>query len=97
MELDPYYRVKITLSLNKKLQLPMDTAALIQTNGLVGNKYIALVPGGDDAFLKDEGMISYTQDVLLIDDLLARLVDFMRAKKGIANEIADGVQKGVEI
>ena len=55
MVLDPFYRVILTLSFNKPMNLPTDTAALIETNGLVGAKFIELVPGGEEENLKNGG------------------------------------------
>ncbi len=83
MELDPYYRIKMTLSFPKPIALPDDTAAIIETNGLVGNKHIELVPGGNDKMLENGETIVYTQDVLLLDELLSRFLEWMRLKKGI--------------
>jgi phospholipid/cholesterol/gamma-HCH transport system substrate-binding protein len=94
MVLDPFYRVILTLSFNKPMNLPTDTAALIETNGLVGAKFIELVPGGEEENLKNGGTLGYTQDVLLIDDLLNHVLEFMRKRKGeIPNQIAEGVEK----
>ena len=43
------------------IKLPKDSSAQISTDGLLGGKVIALVPGGDDAMLKDGGEITITQ------------------------------------
>ena len=94
MKLDTFYRVILTLSFNGPINLPTDTAALIETNGLVGAKFIELIPGGEEENLKHGNTIRYTQDVLLIDDLLNHVLEFMRKRKGeIPNKIAEGVEK----
>lgn len=94
MVLDPFYGVILTLSFNKPMELPTDTAAIIETNGLVGAKFIELVPGGEEDVLKHGSTIGYTQDVLLIDDLLNHVLEFMRKRKGeLPNRIAEGVEK----
>lgn len=94
MVLDPFYRVILTLSFNKPVNLPTDTAAVIETNGLVGAKFIELIPGGEEDNLKNKSTIGYTQDVLLIDDLLNHVLEFMRKRKGeIPSKIAEGVEK----
>lgn len=82
MSLDPYYRVQMKLSFPKKVALPEDTAAIIETDGLVGNKYIELIPGGEEEILSSGDHLAYTQDVLLLDELLSRFLEFMRIKKG---------------
>lgn len=82
MELDPFFRVKMTLSFNKKMLMPIDTAAVIETQGLMGAKYLELTPGGDDENLKFGDTLEYTQDVLLLDELLSRFLEFMHTRKG---------------
>ncbi len=89
-ELDPYYRVKMTLSFPKNLNLSTDTGAVIETDGLIGNKYIELTPGGDEELLENEDSIVYTQDALLLDELLNRFLEMMRAKKGLVTEGNEG-------
>lgn len=89
-QLDPYYRVKMTLSLNKDFNLSTDTGAVIETDGLMGSKYIELTPGGDDELLENKDSIVYTQDALLLDELLNRFLEMMRAKKGLVTEGNEG-------
>lgn len=86
--LDPYYRVILTLSFNRDIDLPEDTAAVIETEGLVGNKYIELTVGGDEETLTDNATLLYTQDALLLDELLERFLGWMRTKKGV--QLNDG-------
>ncbi len=88
IQLDSFYRVKATLSFPQKIDLPLDTAAMIETDGLVGSKYIELLPGGEEELLTTGDVFMYTQDVLLLDELLERFLGWMRLKKGIVeNEL----------
>ena len=51
--LDPTsYQAVLELSIDKNLKLPVDSAASITTEGLLGGTYIALTPGGDTTMLK---------------------------------------------
>ena len=68
----------LTFSLTQAVALSNDTAAVIETDGLFGSKYIELRPGGEDAILKSGERISYTQDSVIIEDLIALIVQ--RAK-----------------
>ncbi len=83
VELDPYYRVKVTMSFPKMINLSVDSGAIIETDGLIGNKYVELIPGGDEEILENNDAIVYTQDALLLDELLNRFLDIMRNKKGM--------------
>ena len=89
-ELDSFYRVKMTFSFPQNPNLSVDSAAVIETDGLIGNKYVELIPGGDDQLLENKGVIIYTQDALLLDELLNRLLGIIRGKKGYLNEVYEG-------
>ncbi len=84
-KLDSQFRAVTTLQIAGNLALPTDTAAVIQTDGLLGSKYIDLRPGAEDAVLKPGAEITYTQGSLVIEDLLEMIVNQARAKRGYAN------------
>ena len=64
----------LTLSLTTPVALPDDTAAVIETDGLFGTKYIELRPGGTEDMLKSGAHMSYTQDAVIIEDLVALII-----------------------
>lgn len=80
--LDDRYRALLTLQVRKDLQLTSDTAAVIYTDGLLGAKFVELKPGGDDRMLKPGAEIEYTQDAVVIEDLLDMIIQQGRAKRG---------------
>lgn len=51
-------------------QIPTDTAASIYTAGLLGEQYINLDPGGDDATLKDGSELGLTQSAVIMERML---------------------------
>ena len=51
------------------IQLPKDTSAAITSESLLGGKYLALGPGGDEALLKPGDMITITQGSISIEQL----------------------------
>lgn len=54
--------------------LSADTGAKIVTEGVLGGKYIALVPGAEDEVLKDGSEIEDTQGALILEDLVGQFV-----------------------
>jgi phospholipid/cholesterol/gamma-HCH transport system substrate-binding protein len=74
VRLDGGYRAILTLVLNQNVPLPDDTAAIIETDGVFGSKYIELQPGGSEDLLKPGSRISFTQDAVIIEDLIAKIV-----------------------
>jgi phospholipid/cholesterol/gamma-HCH transport system substrate-binding protein len=59
LRIDPQYR-----------QIPDDSFASIETQGLLGGKYISLSPGGSDTFLKDGSRIEQTQSAIVLESLI---------------------------
>ena len=43
--LDPHFRAQLTLRMAPDVKLPRDSAALIETDGLLGSKFVAVQPG----------------------------------------------------
>jgi phospholipid/cholesterol/gamma-HCH transport system substrate-binding protein len=51
-------------------QIPDDSFASIQTQGLLGGKYIGISPGGSDQFLKDGSTIEQTQSAIVLENII---------------------------
>lgn len=68
------YEAKVVMSLDKRYQFPTDTFAAIMTSGLLGEQYIGLVPGADDAMLKDGDAIKKTQPAMILEDLIGKFI-----------------------
>lgn len=80
--LDDRYRAILTLKIRSDILLSTDTAAVIYTDGLLGAKFVELKPGGDDKMLKPGQEIEFTQDAVVIEDLLDMIIQQARAKRG---------------
>ncbi len=74
IELGPDFRARVTLDLEAGLQVPDDTSASILTSGLLGDKYLALEPGGSEVMLPPGGTITFTQSAVVLERLLGRVV-----------------------
>lgn len=75
------YEAKVTMSIDKRYQFPKDTFANILTSGLLGEQYIGLVPGGDDAMLKSGEEIKHTQSAMVLEDLVGKFL-YNKAAEG---------------
>ena len=54
--------------------LPTDSTASILTAGLLGEKYIGISVGGEEALLKDGSTITDTQSALVLEDLIGKFM-----------------------
>jgi phospholipid/cholesterol/gamma-HCH transport system substrate-binding protein len=68
------YEAKVTISIDKRYQFPKDTFANILTSGLLGEQYIGLIPGGDEAVLEDGGVFRKTQSAMVLEDLIGKFM-----------------------
>lgn len=74
-------RPRVTLWIRPGIELPVDTAAAIHTDGLFGMKFLALDPGGAEAMLKDGDSITFAQDALIVSQLLELIIAQGRAAR----------------
>lgn len=75
----------LKLGIKKNLNIPEDSSLSIQTDGLFGKKYLSLEPGGSEIFLKNSEKIFLTEDSILIQDLLQKIIQLGNSKK-VSNE-----------
>jgi phospholipid/cholesterol/gamma-HCH transport system substrate-binding protein len=65
------YKAVVTMRIDPQYgQIPEDSYASIQTEGLLGGKYIGLSPGGLDTYLKDSSRIDQTQSAIVFENLI---------------------------
>ena len=74
IELAEDLRARVTLDVDAKLALPIDTSASIRTAGLLGDQFIELEPGAEDQLLATGGEIGLTESALSIEKLVGSLV-----------------------
>lgn len=80
------FQVRVTLSFDKKFDIPIDSSVTIETDGLLGAKHVELTPGADEEILESGDTLAYSQDVLLLDELLNKLNTYMAKKKEAESE-----------
>ena len=69
------YMGRVTLELDSDVNnLPQDSTASILTAGLLGEKYIGISVGGEEAVLKDGSTIHDTQSALVLEDLIGKFL-----------------------
>ena len=65
------YKAEVQLRIaNQYRQIPDDSYASIQTQGLLGGKYIGISPGGSDTYLKPGSVIEQTQSAIVLESLI---------------------------
>lgn len=71
MRIDPQYN-----------EIPEDSFASIQTEGLLGGKYVGISPGGLDTYLKEGSRIDQTQSAIVLESLVNKFFASFASKGG---------------
>lgn len=74
IRLDDEYRARVDMDLDSNLRLPVDTSASIVTAGLLGDQYISLELGAEDAVLQPGDEISFTESAVILERLIGQVV-----------------------
>jgi len=68
------YEAILTMALDEEVRLPIDSSAKITSDGLLGDRYLVVEPGGDEQMLADGGTIDYTQSALDLFGLIGQFL-----------------------
>src|SRR6266404_5523508 len=71
LRIDPLYK-----------QIPEDSFASIETQGLLGGKYVGISPGGADSYLREGGRIDQTQSAIVLESLINKFFANYSSKGG---------------
>jgi phospholipid/cholesterol/gamma-HCH transport system substrate-binding protein len=68
------FQAQVTMSIEPHVVLPTDTQATIVSDGLLGGKYVNLVPGRAQERIAAGGVIAKTQDFQSLEDLVGQII-----------------------
>jgi phospholipid/cholesterol/gamma-HCH transport system substrate-binding protein len=86
-DLDPKtFLATVRMTIDPAIQLPEDTVAEVVSAGLLGDKYMSLVPGGSDKTIPAGGKIKYTQSSVSLENLIGQMIFSSPGKKPAEGE-----------
>lgn len=91
-ELDENFRSTLSFSIDSDTKIPDDSSVSIVSSGITGNKYVEIDPGGSEEYMAPEGEFLYTQDAMVLEELIDRIISI-----GKANRKKDCKQKNENI
>lgn len=68
------FQASVTLALDKRYSFPKDSSASILTSGLLGESYVGLEAGGDEAKLADGDRIMLAQSAVILERLIGQFL-----------------------
>lgn len=56
------------------VELPLDSIAVITSEGMIGGRFIRIEPGGELEMLRDGDRMDYTQGSIMFEELLSKVI-----------------------
>jgi phospholipid/cholesterol/gamma-HCH transport system substrate-binding protein len=75
------FMAKVIMNIETRYQFPKDTSASVLTAGLLGEQYIGLEGGSEDAKLANGDTIKLTQSAVVLEKLISQFM-FSKAAEG---------------
>ena len=72
IELDKEQYAKVIIKILKNIPISDDAIASIKTAGLIGDKYVSILQGGSEDFLKDGDNLEETESSLDLESMLSK-------------------------
>ena len=85
---DKTYQATALLQMNSRYHFPKDSSAKILTAGLLGEQYIGLEPGAEEAHLAAGAVIKQTQSAVVLENLISQFLYSKAEDSGSTKEAA---------
>lgn len=78
---DQSFQAKVTMALESRYKFPKDSSLKILTSGLLGDQYIGIEAGADEAMLAAGDVITATQSAIVLENLIGQFL-YSKAAEG---------------
>lgn len=99
------FQAVTNMRINEDVKLPKDSSAAIQSDGLLGSKFVAIEPGGDEKNMAEGDKITITQSSVSLEEMIGKFAfsgggvdsdEKATNKDGAVNADDDGLSLGIE-
>lgn len=63
---------QITLRVDREVKIPLDSIVSVKSQGIIGDKYIQILLGGDQEYFKPDALIVETESAIDIESLISK-------------------------
>ena len=74
---------QISINVSKNIEISDDSSVSIQTDGLFGKKFLLIEIGGNNVYLKNGERFSFSEDSIVIEELLGKIILIGEKNKGL--------------
>jgi len=68
------YEASVVMLLDPDVQIQEDSIASIRTQGIIGDKYIKISPGGSEEYIKPGGEVLETESTIDLEELVGKYI-----------------------
>lgn len=68
------YEAQVTLELQRDVVLQEDCIASVRTAGIIGDRYISILPGGSPLLIEEGGEIFETESAISMEELVSKYI-----------------------
>ncbi len=85
---DKTFQAHVTLAMQKRYTFPKDSSLKILTSGLLGEQYVGIEPGADEAPLVAGDRVVATQSAVVLENLIGQFL-YSKAAEGVSPAAED--------
>ena len=74
IDLDGDYRAEVAMRIDNGVRIGDDAIASIRTKGIIGDKYVRIIPGGSEDFLGNGDRIEDTESAVDLEELVSKYI-----------------------
>ncbi len=68
------YEAQVELAIDRGVKIQDDAIASIRTQGIIGDKFIKITPGGSDTYLESGDEIEETESAISLEELISKYI-----------------------
>lgn len=68
------YQAFVELLINPGIKIQEDAIASIRTQGIIGDKYVKISPGGAEGYIHPDGLLTETESTVDIEELVSKYI-----------------------
>jgi phospholipid/cholesterol/gamma-HCH transport system substrate-binding protein len=68
------YEALVEMLISPDVKIQQDSIASVRTQGIIGDKYIKISPGGSEEYIKANGLMTETESTVDIENLISKYI-----------------------
>jgi phospholipid/cholesterol/gamma-HCH transport system substrate-binding protein len=68
------YEAEVVLVIDRDVKIQDDAIASIRTQGIIGDKFVKITPGGSDTYLQADDEIEETESAISLEELISKYI-----------------------